>query len=256
MISAVVLTQNSEKSIEQCFKSLNWCDEIIVVDDYSQKTVLTESQVSNLKSQNYMLNLKTYKRHLGENFAEQRNYGLEKANGNWILFVDSDEVVTQELKQEIINSLKNSHQVNGFFIKRRDKFMGQWLNHGETAAVKLLRLAKKGTGKWAGRVHEEWKIKGPTKTLTNPLLHSREMSVTEFLSKVNEYSTLRASELAKQGIKTNIFLILIYPIAKFIQNYILRLGFLDGMPGFAMAFMMSLHSFLVRAKLYLGEVNL
>ncbi len=245
MISVVVLTKNSEKNIEKCLKNLGWCDEIVVVDDFSQDKTLDKAN---------RLGAKVFKHNLGNDFSQQRNFGLEKAKGEWVLFVDSDEEVTKELAGEIKNSLKLPN--DGFFLKRKDKFMGQWLNYGETAAVKLLRLAKKGTGKWEGRVHEEWKIKGVTKTLTSPLLHEREMSITEFLSKINEYSTLRAGEMAKQGIKTNIFLILIYPIAKFMQNYVLRLGFLDGMPGFAMAFMMSLHSFLVRAKLYLREVNL
>ena len=129
--------------------------------------------------------------------------------------------------------------------------MGKWLKHGETASVKFLRLAKKDAGKWERPIHEVWNVKGKVGELRNFIIHDREMTIGQFLERINSYSSLRARELYQKKVKTNALLIMVYPIGKFMQNYFLRLGFLDGKPGFVMAAMMSIHSFLVRAKLYL-----
>lgn len=242
MISGVILTKNEEKNISQAIKSLKWCSEIIVVDDYS-----TDKTIKIAKK----LGAKVYLHKSQEDFSGQRNFGLRQAKGEWVLFVDADEVVTKRLKQEISSSVQQVHKVNGFYLKRKDKFMGRWLKHGETNKVKLLRLARKDSGKWQGKVHEVWQIKGKILTLTNPLIHKREINVSQFIKRIDEYSSLRAEELYHKGVRTNIIAIIAYPLGKFWQNYILRLGFLDCMPGFIIGTMMSWHSFLVRAKLYL-----
>jgi len=242
MIFAIILTKNEEKNISQAIKSLKWCSEIIVVDDYStDKTAVIAKK----------LGAKVYIHRSKGDFSEQRNFGLKQAKGEWVLFVDADEIVTKELRQEISSKVQQAHKVNGFYLKRKDKFMGRWLKHGETNKVKLLRLAKKDSGEWQGKVHETWQIKGKVLTLANPLIHEREINISQFIKRIDDYSSLRAEELYQKGVRTNILAIMAYPLGKFCQNYILRLGFLDGMPGFIMAIMMSWHSFLVRAKLYL-----
>lgn len=240
-LTAIVLTKNEEKNITRCLESLAWCSEILVIDDYSldKTTALAKT-----------LNAKIYQRKLADDFSAQRNYGLKLAKYDWVLFVDADEIISHKLAQEIKSKLDQANGYSGFFIKRRDKFMGKFLKHGETAGVKLLRLANKNMGKFKGKVHEVWEIKGKTTELNNFLIHERNISAEEFLTRINKYSTLRAKELYEKKVKTNIFLILLYPKAKFIQNYILRFGFLDAMRGFIMAFMMSLHSLMVRIKLY------
>ena len=241
MISAIVLAKNEEKNIASCLKSLYWCDQILLIDDYS-------SDKTRLIAKKYQA--KIYKRHLAGDFSRQRNFALTKVNKGWVFFVDADEIVSPALAKEIKEKLTPKTNIAGFYLKRKDSFLGQWLNHGETAKVRLLRLAKKNKGKWQGKVHEKWQVKGKIGSLKNPLLHFKNTSLDDFLTKINYYSSLRAKELAKQRAKTNIFLVFAYPLGKFGQNYFLRLGFLDGMPGFIMAFMMSLHSFLVRLKLY------
>lgn len=249
MISAIILTKNEEKNIKKCLKSLNWCDEIIVIDDFSNdKTIKIAKK----------LGTKVYQRHLNNDFAAQRNFGLKKAKGEWVLFIDADEIVSPQLKNEIKNMVNSSDDrlldlphYRGFRIKRRDKFLGKWLRHGETASMKFIRLAKKNAGLWKRPIHEVWQIKGKTGDLKNPIIHDRNMNVSQFLTRINRYSSLRAGELYQKRVKTNAFLIMTYPIGKFIQNYFIRLGFLDGKPGFVIAAMMTIHSFLVRAKLYL-----
>lgn len=243
MISAIILTKNEEKNIEACLDSLSWCDERIVIDDYSSdKTV----ELAKKKE------AKVFSHSLQNDFSEQRNFGLSKAKGDWVLFVDADERVSSALWYEIMQHTNESlEEFSGFYIRRLDTMWGKQLRYGETGNIKLLRLAKKGAGKWEGQVHEVWKIHGRTETLQNHLDHKPHPSVIEFLQEINFYTDLRAQELFKKKTSTNWFLVLFYPKAKFIQNYFLKRGFLDGLQGFVFAMLMSLHSFLVRGKLWL-----
>lgn len=247
-VSAVVLTKNEEKNIRRCLQSLRWCDEIIIIDDNSNDN--TEKIVKDLKA-------KIFKKSLNQNFSRQRNFGLKKAKHSWVLFIDADEEVTKELSNEIKSELDNKNtNIKGYFLKRKDKFLKKWLRFGETSKIQLLRLASKDAGKWQGRIHETWEIKGETKTLQNPLIHNRDIDLGQFLERIDQYSTIRANQLLKQKKQAKLFQIIIFPLGKFMHNFFLRLGFLDGVHGFILAAMMSLHSFLVRAKLYLlNKVN-
>jgi hypothetical protein len=148
--------------------------------------------------------------------------------------------------------------MTGYKLRRRDRFLGKWMKYGETAGVKLLRLAKKDAGRWERPVHEVWKIEGNVGELKNPLLHYAHETIEEMAEKLDKYSEMEAEYKNKQidkytNIRINKWMILaqmiIFPTAKFVQNYFLRLGFLDGMEGFIHAGMMSGHSFLVRAKI-------
>jgi glycosyltransferase involved in cell wall biosynthesis len=247
MLSVVVLAKNEEGNIEECLSTLGWAEEIVVVDDNSEDgTIEKVKQVERDKK------VAIFTRDLNGDWDKQRNFGLEKSKGNWVLFIDADERVSPELREEIQSTINHeSLNINGFYLKRQDTIFGKTLKHGETAGVRLLRLAKKGAGKWEGKVHETWKIEGEVGELENPLEHYPHPTISEFLENINDYSTLRAEELYEQGVKTNLFLILAYTKGKFLQNYFWKLGFLDGMPGLIVALLMSFHSFLVRSKLYL-----
>ncbi len=247
MLSAIVLTHNDESTILQTIASLHFCDEVIHVDDYSSDATVDIAK---------KYGAKVYTRQLHDDFSEQRNFGLTKANGEWILFVDSDEVVTPQLAQEIkhvveISNLRSQIATNGYFIKRNDFLFGKWLRYGETRDMKLLRLAKKDAGKWIRPVHEVWDIHGPTSILKNPLLHYPHPNVAQFLSEINQYSTLNAQYIYKTNTPSHAWQILVYPTAKFFLNYVIRLGCLDGTQGFIFALLMSFHSFLTRGKLWL-----
>lgn len=243
MISAIILARNEEKNIKTCLESLSWCDEKIVIDDSS------EDNTSELAKK---YGAKVYKRHLLNNFSEQRNYAIEKATGDWILFIDADEVVSSALWYEIMQHINDPiGKISGFYVKRIDVMWGRELRHGDTGEVKLLRLAKKNSGQWKGIVHERWEIQGKTATLINPLYHYPHQSIAEFLKEINHYTDLRAKELFEQKKKANWVSIIFYPKIKFVQNYLYKLGFLDGLPGLIHALMMSFHSYLVRGKLWL-----
>ncbi len=247
MISVIILTKNEEKNILDCLETVNWADEIIIVDDYS--TDRTIEIIENLK----LKNLKIYQEKLSGDFSKQRNYGLSKAKSDWVLFIDADERVTPELRREINDILieeKNKPMLNGMYVKRIDFLWGKQLKHGETGNIKLLRLARKKAGIWQGTVHEKWLIEGNTDELENSLFHYPHPSLSEFLQEINFYTTLRAKELQRNGKQCSIWEVLFYPKAKFILNYFVKLGFLDGIEGFIHAILMSFHSFLVRAKLW------
>lgn len=242
MISAVILAKNTEKEINSCLKSLDWVDELIVIDDYS---------VDRTKEKAKDAGARVFKRKLNDNFGEQRNFGLAKASHNWVFFLDADEVVSLELRDEIKKIFAVDNKPAGYKFKRQETLLNKKLKYGEAGANSFVRLANKKAGRWQGAVHEVWRIKGKTKTLKNPIIHNRKITITEFTDRINFYSSLRAGELYKRKVRTNGLLIILYPAAKFLQNYFLRLGFLDGKAGLIFALMMSFHSFLVRSKLYL-----
>lgn len=243
MISVVILTKNEENNIKECIESVKWCDEIVVIDDNS-----TDKSVDIAKK----LGAKVYSHTLNNNFSAQRNFGLSKASHEWVLFVDADERVSIALWYEIMqrtNETFGDH--TGYYIKRKDVMWGRVLKYGETGNSKFLRLARRDAGEWVGLVHETWKVKGNTGTLNNSLDHFPHTSIEEFLKEINYYTDLRSHELFEKKTKVHIWQIIMYPNSKFVLNYFFRVGFLDGLPGFVLAMNMSLHSFLVRAKLWL-----
>lgn len=244
-ISAVILTQNSTPALEAALRSVSFCDEVLVVDDHSTDGLSVIAQ---------KYGARVYTRPLDGDFAAQRNFGLSKASQEWVLFIDSDEVVPVELAHEIREAIQ-SVDVKGFFLKRRDILWGVPLMHGETASVRLLRLARKGGGKWTRPVHEVWNVTGVVGTLEHPLDHMPHPTVADFLSDINRYSTINAAHFHRLGVRASVWQIIGYPVAKFIRNYVIKSGYKDGTPGMIVALMMSFHSFLTRSKLWQLQKN-
>lgn len=242
MVSVIILTKNEEKNIKACLETVQWSNEIIVIDDNSEDKTREIAE---------KIGAKVFTHALENDFAMQRNFGLSKATNEWVLFVDADERVPDTLATEVL--YVTSQVLNdtvAYFVRRVDSMWGKKLLFGETGNIKLLRLAKKGSGEWSGSVHEVWKIKGMTAELKHSLLHYPHQTINEFLQEINFYTDIRAEELYKK--KTPVFWwdILFYPIGKFIVNYVIKQGFRDGIPGLLSAIFMSLHSFLVRGKLW------
>lgn len=239
MITVCILSKNEEKNIEKCLKSVIWCDEVLVIDDNS----LDRSPEIAKKLGATVI------KHTLTDFSHQRNFGISRAKNDWVFFVDADEIVSKELRDEIIKKTAEN-TADGFIIKRTDFLWGEKLKFGEAGNIKLLRLAKKDAGAWKGIVHEVWHVEGKTEELQNTLLHYPHQSITEFLEEINKYTSLRAQELYEEKKSVSWISIIVYPGAKFFVNYFLKLGFMDGVPGIIHALLMSLHSFLVRSKLY------
>lgn len=202
-----------------------------------------------------------------EDFAKARNRELDKTKTEWVMFVDKDEEMSPELKKELdchAPSALAMTNITGYKIRRIDRFLGKWLRFGETGNVKIVRLARKDSGRWERAVHEVWKIKGKAGELKSPIYHYHD-SVGEMIGKIDRYSSIEAEWRSTviprldRGIYKNIIdidlgskagmtMLLLYPMGKFIWNYFVKLGFLDGMEGFILAGLMSFHSFLVRSK--------
>lgn len=245
MISAVVLTYNEEKDIKDCLDSITFVDEIIVIDNASsdKTTKIAKKYTDKI----------FVKKH--NDFSKARNFGLEKAKGDWVLFVDADERVTRKLQEEIKEAII-SNNLSGFYLPRLDYFLGRPLKHTEAAKVRLLRLGKKGAGVWERAVHEIWNIKGDVGYLQNPLIHCSHPDIAEFIKKIKIYSEADAKFRFSQGKRSSFFLIFVFPIAKFLKNYIWWLGFLDGWRGFVFSALLAYHSFLIRLNLFkLSRIN-
>lgn len=183
-------------------------------------------------------------------FAQARNDLLKTVKTDWVLFLDTDEELTPDLKSEITQAIKSS-DYNAYSIPRLDTFLGRQLIHGEAGHTRLVRLARRDWGRWERPVHEVWIGPGPIGILHNSILHAPHPSVSSFLTKIDLYSTTDADYRYKQGVKSSLLKIFVYPLAKLVHNYFLRLGLLDGVPGLIHALMMSFHSYLTWSKLYL-----
>jgi glycosyltransferase involved in cell wall biosynthesis len=247
-LTAVILTHNEEGVVADTLESLNFCDELIVVDDFSNDST---ARIAKGKG------AKVFKRHLSGNFASQRNFGLGKASGEWVLFIDADEKISDGLKEEIVSLINIPANKNaGYFIKRTDFYKDKELKHGECGNVFKLRLAKKDSGIWKRRVHEFWDVKGQKGYLKESLFHYPYKNLYTFVEKLNFYSTLHAKALNEEGKHSSLVKIIIWPTGKFFDNYFIKHGFLDGNVGFLLALFMSLHSFLAWSKLWILQKEL
>jgi glycosyltransferase involved in cell wall biosynthesis len=245
-ISLCLITKNEAENISKNFIWLDLClaiNEIIVVDDNSEDDTIKTVE----KLQTATRTVKVFKRGLDNNFSAQRQFGVDKATNDLILWFDPDETPSQEFIT-MLNNIDIS-QYN-YSFKRLDIFLGKTLHHGETNNQYFLRLFNKNFGQFQGMVHEKWVSTKPTVITEIEINHSSHPTIKSFLNKINLYSDIRAQELYQQGIKAELFEIIFYPKAKFFYDYFILLGCLDGTPGIIFALGMSFQSFLAKAKLW------
>ncbi|OGM74688.1 hypothetical protein A2382_01150 [Candidatus Woesebacteria bacterium RIFOXYB1_FULL_38_16] len=238
-ITGVVLSQNEEKQIKKCLESITWCDEVIVIDDYSNDNTQKIAEG---------LGARVFKRKLGGDFSGQRNFALRQARHDWVLFVDADEIVSDELKREIIKVYAKT-RLDGFYIKRIMVFNGKVLCGGEWSNQWILRLARRESGKWIRAVHEFWEIENTGK-LGSVIYHEVNDALSLWIQKIGSYAKVHAQENRAQAKKANLRKLVLFPILKFFHNFIFLRGFRDGTTGFVLSVMMSLHSFLAWSSLY------
>lgn len=246
-ISLILITKNESENLKKWsdwLPKLKTINELLVVDDNSLDNTLDIAKSLATKS----LSVKTFSRGLDNDFSSQRQFAVTKSTNDWILWLDADEAPSDKLITYINNIDTNLYY--NYAFKRHDIFLGHQLQHGETSSLYFLRLFNKKQGKFINKVHEIWSSTKSVKNIDLPIIHQSHSNLTSFFEKINLYSEIRAKELFDQKTKTSLFQIIFYPKAKFIHNYFLRLGFLDGTPGIIMALGMSFHSFLVRSKLW------
>lgn len=224
-ISAVIITFNEDRNIERCINSLkDIVDEIIVVDSFSNDQTKEICLVNNVKF--YSLNWEGY------SFA--KNYGNNLANYDYILSIDADEALSETLKIEI-SVIKNSNIFyDAYCLKRLTNYCGSWIYHCGWYPDTKLRLWNKQKGKWEGNIHEEVKMVKNSNiiTLKGDLLHYSYYSIQQHINQANKFTDLTAMEAYKKGIKAGFMKIFFSPLIKFIRDYFIKLGFLDGYYGF------------------------
>lgn len=235
---------NEERNLPDCLASLAFADETVVVDSGSaDRTVeIAEGMGARVIRQRWL------------GFGPQKNLGMEKATGDWILIVDADERVTPELRDEILALMSAPAEPPhaAYTVPRKNHEYGAWIRHGGAWPDRQLRLLRRGAGAYNDvAVHENLLVEGSVGELSGPLLHFSERSTSERVVKVDRYSTLAARERAKRGLpRVGRATLLLHPAASFVKIYVRRGGWKDGVPGLIHAMMVAMHTFLKYAKLY------
>ena len=240
-ISVTIITFNEEGKIEGAIKSvLDIADEIIIVDSFSQDNTVNIAK---------KYPVKVYQKRWHD-YADQRNFALEKASFTWILNIDADERVTPELKKEILDLKNKEPDCDGFSIPRLTYYLNRWIYHSGWYPDRKIRLFRKQMAKWEGRfIHERLIFTGKVRKLKYPIHHFSYKNIEEHLSRINKYSSLSARKLYENGKKARWYHFIIHPFFRFIKSYILKLGFLDGFPGFVISVLNSYYIFTRYAKL-------
>ena len=242
-VTATVITFNEEKNIDDCLKSIEWADEIIVIDSESTDNTV---QIANKYTDKVFIN--PWPGH-----KQQKNYAIDKSSNNWILSIDADERVTPELKEFVLQVLK-SPEADGFRFPRLNHFLGTLIRHGGWYPDHVLRLFRKDKGRFGGmNPHDIVKIDDGTIVTTKaPLIHYTYNSLEQFMDKINQYSSIAAKEKFKKNKKYYLLplLIILKPIWKFIEVYVVKLAFLDGFHGFIIAAAASISIFWRYTKIW------
>ena len=222
-LSVVIITLNEEANLGRTLQSVAWADEIVVVD--SGSTDRTREIAESFHAKFYT--------EAWRGFAAQKNFAISKVSSDWILSLDADEEVEPALAEEIRTVLAANPSAAGFWIPRKNFFLGRWIRHGGFYPDPKLRLFRRGAGQFEDRtVHEDLCLNGSTAKLKGHLLHHAYPTLDSYLDHMNRYSSLGAQMATTQGPRGFSFVdIVIRPRLTFFYNYILRGGFLDGREG-------------------------
>jgi len=246
-ITAIIPTYNEEKHIAEAIKSVSFADEIMVIDSFSTDKTVEIAKAFNI----------TFLQRKFDDFSSQKNYAIKKAKYNWVFILDADERVTPELKKEILAVLISKTRKDAYWIYRTYHFMGKKIKYSGWQTDKVIRFFKRDLCKYNGKlVHEEIETKGNIGFLKNKLEHYSYNGFDHYITKLNQYAWFQAKALHKKGKKVNLFHILIKPPFRFFKHYILRFGFLDGLPGFMIATMQAYGVLTRYVKLWLLNRNL
>lgn len=241
-VSCVIITYNEEENIRRCLQSVNWCDEIVIADSGSTDNTLKICGEFGCKIYNKEFN----------GFGEYKQFAVSQALNDWILSIDSDEEVTEELKDEIISELAKGKIENvGFYIPRSLFFLGRRFKYGKESKEYYLRLFNKNFGSFTkDKVHEKVQVNGRTSYLKSPMLHYSYNSFHQYFEKFNKYTTQAANELFEKGKKRSLFLTIISFPLYFFKNYIINRNFLNGWQGFLWALFSSWYPVVKYSKLW------
>ena len=238
-ISATIITLNEERNLARAIESLRCADEILVVDSGSTDRTVEIAQKLGarvLESE-------------WPGYANQKNFAAEKAFHDWILSLDADESVSEALEAEIWKLKKSGAEFDAYTMPRLAQYLGRWIRHSGWYPDRKIRLYDRRKAKWEGAyVHESLRVDGKIGRLEGNLLHFTCASLSEHLRTMDRYTTLAAEQLLSTGEKPTWSRLILDPSWTFVQTYVLKLGFLDGLEGLAIAYMAAFYNFLKFAK--------
>ena len=241
-LSVIIPTYNEATYIEDAIKSVNFADEIIIIDSFSADN-----------TKNLALNLGcTVLERKFDNFSDQKNHAISFAKYNWILFIDADERVTEKLKIDIIHAIQ-SNKFGAYKIKFPHFYMNRFLYHSEN---KVIRLAKNENLKFIGAVHEKLIHSGKVGILKNFMIHYTYKGLFNYIQKKDSYAWFQAQMSLDKGKRPTIFHLAFKPFYRFFHSYVIRRGFIDGIPGLAVASIDAYGVFSRYVKMYLLQKNL
>jgi len=238
-ISVTVITKDEEKNISDCLKSVEWADEIIVVDSES-----TDRTVDLAKQFTDRIFIRKW-----EGYVPQKRYALSLASNEWVLSLDADERITPELKDEIFSLLPG--EVDGYKIRRKNFLMNKEITSCGWEKDYQLRLFKKDMTDLNERlVHEKFVAQGKIDTLKNPMIHYTFSSFSEYFSKINHYTSLKAQELIQKKKRVGAWTIFSHTVSAFFAFFIIRRGFKDGIYGLIISLLHSVSTMMNYVKLW------
>jgi glycosyltransferase involved in cell wall biosynthesis len=243
-ISAAVITLNEEKNISACLHSLKWVDEIVVVDSLSSDRTkeLAESTGATVLDQAFLGHVK------------QKQLAVDSCSHDWVICLDADERVTEDLRDEICTLFTSTSQdslANGYTVARKSFHLGRWIMHGGWYPDRNIRLFNKKHGFWGGvDPHDKIQVSGEVKNLKGALEHYVFKDLKHNVDTNNFYSGISADIFFNEGKKPSLLKLFFKPFGKFIETYFVKRGFLDGLPGFIISVGAAYSMFLKFAKLW------
>ena len=239
-ITATVITLNEEHNIAAALESLSWADEVIVVDSES-----TDKTVEIARRFTDRVIVRPW-----PGYSAQKNFAAENAANDLIFSLDADERVSDELRAALVElKRKDTSDFAGFEVNRRSFYLGRWIKHSGWNPDYKIRLYDRRRARWTGDfVHETLDVNGSITRLNGDLLHYTVRNASEHHLRMDRYTTLAAEKSYQEGKNASFMSLLFSPALVFFRSYFLKLGFLDGIPGLAIALFASHYQFLKTLK--------
>ena len=241
-ISAVIITKNEERNIEDCLRSVEFCAEIVVVDSFSDDRTAEIARRFTDRVEQRQWN----------GINEQREYARGLASHEWVLDLDADERISPELAAEIAGLDLGAPSPDAYDMPRCAFYLGRWIKHGGWYPDRKMRLYRKAKGRFIDNdPHDTLEFSGTVGRLRGEIQHfTYPNGVTDQLRQINTFSTVRAELYRRQGRRSNLCQMLFRPAWKFFNTYFLRAGFLDGRAGLVISALSAYHVFATWAKLW------
>ena len=236
-LTVIVPTFNEEQYLPLALRSVRFADQLIVIDSFSSDDT---PEIAKAEADVFL-------QRKFDNFSNQKNHALEKATGDWVLFLDADERITPVLKEEILVAM-NQEDYGGYKLHFRHFFMNRFLYHHTND---VLRLVRRDGARYEGLVHEKLKCKGKIGQLKEAVLHYTYKGLDHYVSKKESYAWFQAEQLLQKGKKPTLGLLFIKPTYRFFSSYFLKGGFRDGIPGLVISTVNAYGVFSRYAKLIL-----